>query len=103
MSITEELENRIRKLEKRYDTSKKHYAKVGISDSEIATYASYVEFGWTQTVTKAQSYFLKTQIGRFAPPPGATIYNPPRRNFRGTFASEHSKWTKAITKALKKL
>lgn len=101
MSITEELENRIRKLEKRYDTSKRHYAKVGISDSEIATYASYVEFGWTQTVTKAQSYFLKTQIGRFAPPPGATIYNPPRPIFRGTFASEHSKWTKAITKALK--
>lgn len=99
--ISQEIEERIKHLVKKYESDKPKYVKVGIFDSEIATYASYVEYGWTQTVTKAQSYFLKTQIGRFAPPPGATIYNPPRPIFRGTFASEHSKWTKAITKALK--
>ena len=101
MSISKELEERILKLAKRYDTSKRHHAKVGISDSEIATYASYVEFGWTQTVTLAQSAYLRAHTNGGGPKPGAVLHNPPRPIFRGTFSAEHSKWAKAITKALK--
>ena len=89
MSISKDLEERILKLAKRYDTSKRHHAKVGISDSEIATYASYVEFGWTQTVTPAQAAYLRAHTNGGGPKPGSVLYNPPRPIFRGTFSAEH--------------
>ena len=77
------------------------FAKVGISDSEIATYALYVEFGWTQTVTSAQSAYLRAHTNGGEPKPWGVLHNPPRPIFRRTFSVEHSKWTNAIAKALK--
>ena len=36
------------------------YAEIGITDPEVATYATYNEYGWVQRTTKKQTgYFLR--------------------------------------------
>lgn len=65
---------------------------VGILDRPaVATYAMYVEFGWTQRVTPKQHYAFNAWWG-INRPIGSILYNPPRPFMRGTIAGMRQQW-----------
>lgn len=69
---------------------------VGIWDNpEIATYATYNEFGWTQRVTGRQAGYLNFHYGLDLKP-GYTLQSPPRPFMRATAAAKQKKWTKTL-------
>lgn len=75
--------------------------EVGITDPQVATYATYVERGWVQRVTPAQSlYFLNQGI---SPPPkaGSSLVNPPRPFFSGTIAARSADWKRLLERFVK--
>lgn len=78
-------------------------AKVGImGDEDMATIASYNEFGWVQSVTPKQSYFLNENFGVNVKP-GYTLSSPPRPFFRATAKSKGKEWQSTLSKAIKSL
>jgi hypothetical protein len=92
------------------------HVEVGVADASIASYATYVEYGWVQRVTGKQSLFLSNAIGKPVPrredgkpnfqaaaiKPGMALVNPPRPFLRDTMAAEAPKWRKTAKKALHK-
>lgn len=77
---------------------------VGITDPQIATYASYNEFGWVQEVTPKQTVFFAHQgMGEFTPGPGHSLVSPPRPFMHATFLANAKKWQKAAKNAKKVL
>lgn len=99
--LSKQLEERIKKLAKKYESDKVQYVKVGISDPEVATYASYIEYGWVQRVTPKQAKYLQ-YAGAGDIKAGATLINPPRPIFGATFSAEKNKWAKLVAKSLPK-
>lgn len=105
----------IQRIRKRYDRKGASRVEVGVTDPEIAKYATYVEFGWAQRVTAKQSLYLSNAIGKPVPrggdgkfawdeaaiKPGTALVNPPRPFLRGTLAAEGKKWLKALKTTLK--
>lgn len=66
---------------------------IGITDPEIATYATYQEFGWVQRVTKAQHRFLGSIVGfDNAPKVGGSLVLQPRPFMRGTMEAKAGEW-----------
>lgn len=59
----------------------------GIPVSEVAT---YLEYGWTQTVTARQSGWFMSQ-GTYMPQ-GATLRLPPRPTFHSTYETQNKNW-----------
>ena len=52
--------NRLPALMKKLQQLNKSHALVGIlDDPQTATYGAYVEFGWTQQVTRKQAYVFR--------------------------------------------
>lgn len=69
---------------------------VGIwGNPEIATYATYNEFGWVQRVTGRQAGYLNFHYGLDLKP-GYTLQSPPRPFMRATAAAKQKKWTKTL-------
>lgn len=63
---------------------------VGVMNSDTATYAMYLEYGWVQRVTPKQNAWLNAQLGtnyKFS-----TLSNPPRPFMRATFAQKNKEW-----------
>lgn len=74
---------------------------VGIIDNpEIATYATYNEFGWVQRVTGKQSTFLLKNFGLDVQI-GATLMAPPRPFMRATYAAKIGEWNQTLRSMLK--
>ena len=69
---------------------------VGIFDPRIATYASYLERGWVQYVTRKQSAYFRGILGENAPMPGSMLILPPRPMFGATSRAYRNKWDKFI-------
>lgn len=69
---------------------------VGIFDPRIATYASYLERGWVQYVTRKQSAYFRGILGDNAPMPGSMLILPPRPMFGATSRAYRNKWDKFI-------
>lgn len=106
----------IQRIRERYDRKGATHVEVGVTDPEIAKYATFVEFGWVQRVTGKQSIFLSNAIGKPVPrreggkpnfqaaaiKPGMALVNPPRPFLRGTMAAEAPKWRETAKKALQK-
>ena len=76
--------NRLPDLMKKLQQLNKSHALVGIlDDPHTATYGAYVEFGWTQQVTRKQAYVFR-KWWNINLKVGKTLYNPPRPFLRGT-------------------
>lgn len=77
---------------------------VGITDPAIATYASFNEFGWVQSVTPKQQVYLSAHgAGEYTPKVGNALVNPPRPFMHATFLANAKKWQKAAKNAKKVL
>lgn len=76
--------------------------EIGITDPEVATYATYVERGWVQRVTKAQMLYFANKRG-ISPPPkeGSSLVNPARPFFSGTIAARSKDWQTILTNYIK--
>lgn len=106
----------IQRIRERYDRKDATRVEVGVTDPEIAKYATYVEYGWAQRVTTKQSLYLSNAIGKPVPrggdgkfafdkaaiKPGTALVNPPRPFLRGTLAAEGGKWLKVLKASLKR-
>lgn len=76
-------------------------AHVGIiDDPEMATIASYQEYGWVQRVTARQAGWFRRQLGS-GPKVGTALVLQPRPFFRGTIAAESKNWAGTYRQALK--
>lgn len=77
--------------------NKAEHVEVGITDPTIATYASYVEYGWVQRVTDKQAYWFAMQGLKNPPQVGSSLVNPPRPFFRSTLANKSNEWEAVFT------
>ncbi len=78
-------------------------AHVGIiDDPEMATIASYQEYGWVQRVTAKQAYWFSKQGIKSAPKAGASLVLPPRPFFRATMQAEGKGWREYYAKAMQR-
>lgn len=59
-------------------------------DIPVSEVATYLEYGWTQTVTARQSGWFMSQ-GTYMPQ-GATLRLPPRPTFRSTYETQNKNW-----------
>lgn len=76
--------------------------EVGILDQEIATYASYVEFGSVQRVTAKQAWWFRHQGIKHPPKAGSALVNPARPFMRSTVAACSKDWAELFARAIKK-
>lgn len=89
-------------LSEKLRSIKPRRVKVGVLDSDVAQYATYVEFGWVQRTTPKQANYLSAVLGSAGRiKPGTALVNPPRPFLGGTFDAEKLKWSKLIARALK--
>lgn len=98
------LQDVIKDIERKYITplQQAQHVEVGIiDDKEIATYATYVEYGWVQRVTKKQAYWFSKQGLSKAPSAGSALVCPPRPFFRSTLAAKAEDWAEIGAEALK--
>lgn len=73
--------------------NKKKSVLIGITDPDIAPYATYLEFGWVQRVTKAQHRFLGRIVGfDNAPRVGGSLVLQPRPFMRSTMEAKAGEW-----------
>lgn len=72
-------------------TKLKSTAEIGFKDAAVATYASYNEFGWVQSVTARQARFLGAKYGVNLKP-GNSLILPPRPFMRGTLNAKRDEW-----------
>ena len=87
-------------LEAARKTGTRSYVEIGLKDQKMATIASYLEFGWVQTVTRKQFGYFAQNYG-MAIPPGSHLVNPPRPFLRGTLAAEGHNWSKLFKAVIK--
>ena len=78
----------------------KPHAVIGITDPEVATYATYNEYGWVQRTTKKQAGYFLNHFGMMLKP-GTPLRSPPRPFMRATFADEVGHWQKILAEGLK--
>lgn len=76
------------------------YAEIGITDPEVAAYATYNEYGWVQRTTKKQTGYFLRNFGIMLKP-GTPLSSPPRPFMRATFADEVGNWKKILAAGLK--
>lgn len=76
--------------------------EVGVLDAEIATYASFVEFGWAQRVTPKQARWFIHQGVAHPPKTGSALINPARPFMRSTVAACSKEWANLFARAIKK-
>lgn len=82
----------------------------GKKEATVAEYASYLEHGWIQEASKAQSAYLSGVLGydvskygfENAPvKPTSQLFMPPRPFLRATARAKKEKWAQVFAKALK--
>lgn len=79
-------------IRKRVGVEPRKTMKVGVLDRDVAEYATYVEYGWTQRVTGKQARFFRG-IGVSRPPgAGGTLVMQPRPFMRGTVSAKQKEW-----------
>ena len=96
----------LNQLKKDIEKASKQWVKVGVlagatypNGTPVSDVATYLEYGWTQKVTKKQLGYLwahGAHIGR-----NAVLNMPPRPIFRGTAEAKRAKWIKLGTNSLK--
>lgn len=65
---------------------------VGVFDREVAEYATYVEYGWTQRTTRKQARYFQ-MLGIPCPPrAGGTLVMQPRPFLRATTLEKQKEW-----------
>lgn len=82
-------------LRKALEDASKLKVEVGIKDPDVARYATYVEYGWVQTITPKQSRYFGSKYG-IGLKPGNTLFNPPRPFMRGTLAAKQQEWKQSL-------
>jgi len=96
----------LNQLKKDIEKASKQWVKVGVlagatypDGTPVSDVAQYLEYGWTQKVTKKQLGYLwahGAHIGR-----NAVLNMPPRPIFRATAEAKRAKWIKLGTNSLK--
>ena len=96
----------LNQLKKDIEKASKQWVKVGVlagatypNGTPISEVATYLEYGWTQKVTKKQLGYLwahGANIGR-----NAVLNMPPRPIFRATAEAKRARWIKLGTNSLK--
>lgn len=72
---------------------------IGVLDSNVAGYATAVEYGWAKRVTpKMSKWFTRQGVPVRV---GTALVNPPRPFLRGTMAAEAEKWKRVAANDLK--
>lgn len=88
-------------VEKQLDGAKE--VEVGIiDDAEIATYGSFVEYGWVQRVTAKQARWFIRQGVEHPPKTGSSLVNPARPFMRATVAACSKEWAELFARVVKK-
>ena len=96
-------DDKLKKLLKDVKDASKATVAVGVlGDPEVATYASYNEFGWVQRVTPKQAFFLNKTYG-LTLNPGYTLMSPPRPFLRSTARDSAKDWAKALGEGIRLL
>ena len=97
-------------LKKAESYAKARYVNVGINDNEgikkygegetnVATVAQYLEYGWVQTVTKRQSGWFAREPRHLGVPPGTVLFMPPRPFLRATLRHKADDWVNVFKNA----
>lgn len=90
----------IDKLKKKLASQLKdgQHVNVGVNNnSEVATYATYLEYGWTQRVTSKQAAFFKATLGyENAPKEGSILVMPARPTFHSTATLRAKPWADIV-------
>ena len=97
--MLENLEKRLQEIADKYQPKNAREVRVGITNAEVAKYATFVEFGWEQTTTPKQSRFLSAVSGAYIRP-GSKLRCEPRPFFRGTFSACNKDWLKLFNKSV---
>lgn len=79
-------------ISKKIGAEPKRTMKVGVLDREVAEYATYVEYGWTQRVTGKQARFFQVYGVPMPPKAGGTLVLQPRPFMRATVAEKQKEW-----------
>ena len=82
------------------DVGKANVAVGVVDNPEIATYATYNEYGWVQRVTGKQAAYLRANYGMNLKV-GTTLMSPPRPFMRATYAAKIGEWNKILQTMLK--
>lgn len=93
MSVRLHIDDKLMKqLEKAIKETSKIRVVIGITDPDVAKYASFVEFGWAQRVTQRQhNFFFNQGIDLKV---NSLLINPPRPFFRDTINKYLGLWCK---------
>ena len=96
-------DGKLKKLLKDVREASKATIAVGVlGNPEVATYASYNEFGWVQRVTPKQAHFLNKTYG-LTLNPGYTLMSPPRPFLRSTARDSAKDWANTLGKGIRVL
>lgn len=94
------------KLQKKLASQLKDGQRVNVgvnNNREVATYATYLEYGWTQKVTPKQEAFFRATLGHEnAPKVGATLVMPARPTFHSTAAFKAKPWADIVGAMIRK-
>lgn len=100
MGIKVQRSGGIQKVAVEYGSVGSPHAVIGITDPEVAAYATYNEYGWVQRTTKKQAGYFLNNYGIMLKP-GTPLKSPPRPFMRATFADEIGHWQKILAEGLK--
>lgn len=103
MAISQKLKDACARLQAKAvrDIQDTRKVEIGvIDDQEIATYASYQEYGWVQRVTRKQAWWFRHQFVSMPPTAGSSLVLPPRPFLRATLHAEAEKWSRIFANAV---
>nr|DAH44248.1 MAG TPA: virion morphogenesis protein [Caudoviricetes sp.] len=97
---------KLEKILQQLSQNPKSKIRIGVKDADVAEYATYVEYGWSQRVTVKQALFLSNALGKpvaagkngmpnvkaAAVKPGTTLVMQPRPFMRTTVAEKQKSW-----------
>ena len=95
----------LNQLKKDIEKASKQWVKVGVlagatypDGTPVSDVATYLEYGWTQTVTEKQRGYLGANGAHVKK--GTVLNLPPRPTFRATAENKKAKWIKTGLKSL---
>ena len=86
--------------DKIFDTQPKSVAVGILNHPEVATYASYLEYGWAKRVTAKQAAYFRAILGDHAPKRGSLLLCPPRPIFGASSRAYRNAWAKLLADEL---